>query len=111
MRDLFGGLEKITYPPYNIRKSENAYVIQLAVAGFLRKELTVEVSRGTLTVTGSKETKETGEFIWKGISSRSFTRKFTLGDEMEVDSAELQDGILSIFLVNSESDTTKVDIL
>lgn len=91
------------YPPYNIVKtSENRYEVEIAVAGFLKDEIVIEVEDGVLTVEGvkSKELSASGEYIHKGIAERDFTRKFTLADTVEVRGADLNSGILSIVLEN-----------
>ena len=89
-----------SYPPYNLVKvDEYTYKISLAVAGFNRSEIEVSVDNGTLIVKGEK-TEETSEkeVLHKGIATRKFTRTFALGEYMEVDSAEMADGILDIFV-------------
>jgi len=89
-----------SYPPYNLVKvDEDTYKLSLAVAGFSKPDIEVSVDNGTLIVKGEK-TEETSdeEVLHKGIAARKFTRTFALGEYMEVDSAEMADGILSIFV-------------
>ena len=90
------------YPPYNIKKkSDYLYEIELAVAGFGKKDIEVEVAEGVLTVKSvkDKDTGATDEYtLYKGISQRNFTRKFTLADDIVVNGAELKDGMLTISL-------------
>lgn len=90
------------YPPYNIiKKGDNLYEVEIAVAGFLKSEITIELEDGVLTVTGKREPLNDGiDFIHKGIAERDFTRKFTLSDTIEVRGADLNSGILSIVLEN-----------
>lgn len=90
------------YPPYNILKTgENAYLIEIAVAGFAEDEIDIEVHDGTLTVRGAhKETGDVDKYIHKGISSRDFERKFTLADTVEVEAAQIYCGLLQIRLLN-----------
>ena len=90
------------YPPYNIIKSdEYNYHIEIAVAGFNKDQIEVELSDGVLTARSKiKDHKadETKNIIHQGISQRNFVRKFTLSDETRVKSADLNDGMLKIKL-------------
>lgn len=91
------------YPPYNIIKTaENLYEVEIAVAGFSRDEITIEVKDGVLTVEGTRDTESDTEieFVHKGIAERNFTRTFTLSDTVVVKSADMNNGILSITLEN-----------
>ena len=86
------------FPPYNIRKIGNdGYELEMALAGFSKSDVNVEVKEDTLTVSASKEGKdEEDSFLHRGIAKRSFTRKWTLAEHLEVKDAELKDGILLI---------------
>jgi len=85
------------YPPYNvIKEDEDTYIVELALAGFDRSDLSVTVDNGNLIVKGEKEKKDDVEFTHKGIATRSFTRSFALGEFMEVTKAEFENGMLSI---------------
>ena len=87
------------YPPYNIEAlDENQYSIALAVAGFRREELDLQVHENVLTVKGKKEGEESRKYLHQGIAYRSFERKFNLADHVEVTGADLQDGLLTISL-------------
>ena len=90
------------YPPYNIQKTEDyKFEIEMALAGFSKKDIEIEVAEGVLTVKSmkDKDTGSTDEFtLYKGISQRNFTRKFTLADDIVVNGAELKDGMLTISL-------------
>jgi len=101
--DNVGGIETEApaYPPYNIeRRGENEYRITMAVAGFGKDEMNVEVKETTLTVRGEKqaEAKET-EYLHRGIAQRSFERRFQLADHVTITGADLADGLLHIDLV------------
>tara|TARA_X000000950_G_scaffold159952_1_gene195837 strand:+ start:256 stop:714 length:459 start_codon:yes stop_codon:yes gene_type:complete len=90
------------YPPYNIQKTEDyKFEIEMALAGFSKKDIEIEVAEGVLTVKSMKD-KDTGSTddytLYKGISQRNFTRKFTLADDIVVKGAELKDGMLTISL-------------
>lgn len=92
-----------SYPPYNIeRLSENSYRISMAVAGFSEDEIDIEAQRNQLTVKGEKsreeDDSETSDFLYRGIASRSFERRFQLADHVEVVGAQLQNGLLHIEL-------------
>jgi molecular chaperone IbpA len=88
------------YPPYNIeRTDENAYRIEIAVAGFRPEELNVEVKENLLTVEGRKAANDdTRRFLHRGLAERNFDRRFQLADYVVVTDAQLSDGLLSISL-------------
>ena len=88
------------YPPYNIRKVDDYnYVIEIALAGFSERDIEVGVADGVLSVR-SKEDKDEAktEYVHRGIARRSFARKWTLSDDMIVNGAEFQNGLLNINL-------------
>lgn len=86
------------YPPHNIIKAgESEYLIELAIAGFTKGEISVEVKDRTLTVTGEHVSKGR-EFIHRGISTKKFKRTFRLSEHVQVNGADIQDGILAIKL-------------
>ena len=91
-----------TYPPYNLIKTgENSYLIELAVAGFDEEDFDIELQDGVLTIKGDVGTNELeADYIHKGIAARGFERKFTLADTVKVDGASLNQGMLTIRLVN-----------
>ena len=90
------------YPPYNIHRiNENNYKIEVALAGFNKKDVEVEFEENLLTVrtkdvNNSENRNIDGEIIHKGISQRQFARSFTIADDVKVNSAELKDGLLTI---------------
>jgi molecular chaperone IbpA len=88
------------FPPYNIeRTDENAYRIDIAVAGFRSDELDIEVKENLLTVTGRKAAnEEPRRFLHRGLAERNFERRFQLADYVVVTDANLADGLLSISL-------------
>jgi molecular chaperone IbpA len=88
------------YPPYNIeRTDENAYRIEIAVAGFKPEELDVQVKENLLTVTGRKTANdEARRYLHRGLAERNFERRFQLADYVIVADAQLADGLLSITL-------------
>ena len=88
------------YPPYNLIQVSNAESrLEIALAGFKKKEVNVYTQDGKLFIEGQKEDKETGtNYVHRGMAQRSFTRSWTLSDETEVRSVEFEDGLLSIVL-------------
>ena len=94
--------ESTGYPPYNIQKTEDyKFEIEMALAGFDKKDIEIEVAEGVLTVKSlrDKDTGATDDYtLYKGISQRNFTRKFTLADDIIVKGAELKNGMLTINL-------------
>ena len=88
------------FPPYNIRKDgDYNYVIELALAGLSQDDLEVEVAEQTLTVRSvDKKQEEGGELLHRGISYRQFSRSWTLADDVIVNSAKMENGMLMIHL-------------
>ena len=89
------------YPPYNIEKlGENAYRIQMAIAGFAEDELDLTVQENVLIVTGrAAEDEEERAFLHRGIAKRAFERRFQLADVIKVTEATFENGLLNIGLV------------
>tara|TARA_E500000331_G_scaffold69273_1_gene63968 strand:+ start:842 stop:1279 length:438 start_codon:yes stop_codon:yes gene_type:complete len=87
------------FPPYNISKGgDYNYVIEMALAGFSKKDIEIEVADGTLTIRSTKENEESEDTIHRGISYRKFNRKFTIADDIVVNDASLENGMLQINL-------------
>ena len=100
------------FPPYNIRKGgDYNYTIEMALAGFSKDDIEIEVAEGLLTVRSVKENDETNEEydskIYRGISYRKFNRKFTLADDIVVKDASLENGMLEITLERIVPDAKK----
>jgi molecular chaperone IbpA len=102
------------YPPYNIVKiDDNKYVIEMAVAGFGKSNLDIEIQDGTLVVSGQSQLADMYEeginntYIYKGIADRNFTRKFSIADSVEIKNADLINGMLKIWLENIIPDNKK----
>ena len=95
-------LPTVNYPPYNIVKTgTNKYDIEVALAGFNKKDINVLVENGVLTIESKTSNKddskdEDGNTIYKGISKRYFKRSFTIADDVEINGAELKDGLLKV---------------
>jgi molecular chaperone IbpA len=93
----------VNYPPYNIKRNgDHKYLLELAVAGFKKHEITIELSKGELVITAQKSEKDEGteysDWIHQGIAYRGFTRTFFLDNQYEVLAADLEDGLLKIYL-------------
>jgi len=88
----------VSYPPYNVIKiDDDNYRLDLALAGFEKDDVDVSVKDGTLYVKGEKlEDEVDHNFVYRGIATRKFTRSYALAEYMEVEDAELSNGILSI---------------
>jgi molecular chaperone IbpA len=98
--DAAGAETGTGYPPYNIeRTDENAYRIEIAVAGFKPEELDVEIKENLLTVQGRKAANdEPRRYLHRGLAERNFERRFQLADYVVVTDAKLVDGLLAISL-------------
>ena len=104
MDDSFFGRSVGNFPPYNIVKTgENTYDVELALAGFNKKDIEVQYEENLLTVKSKKsdeaeQTDEDGNIIHRGISKRFFSKSFTIANDVEIKGAELKDGLLVIAL-------------
>ena len=104
------------YPPYNIRKlNDTDYIIELAVAGFGKKDIEVKSVENTLTIKSVDKKQEVLDkdesVLHQGISKRSFTRSFTIADDVVVKGADLKDGLLSVNLEKIIPDEKKPKII
>ena len=99
--DLTKGIPN--YPPYNIKKvDDNHYTIELAVAGFSQSNIDIEMDDGKLIIKGltcsEDEEQEANNYLFRGIANRAFTRIFALSDRLEVNNAEMVNGMLKVTL-------------
>jgi molecular chaperone IbpA len=95
----FDSISVPNFPPYNIVKTgDNKYDVELALAGFNKKDIDVTVEDGVMTIKSVvKESKEKEDgVIHKGIAKRYFSKSFTIADDVEVKGAELKDGLLKV---------------
>ena len=117
LEDLQDTMIKATpsYPPYNIKKiNDDKYEIEMAVAGFNKDNLKVEVKNNQLIVEGNKETKEESsevDYVYKGIASRHFRQTFALADHLKVKGSEFKDGMLKIKLEGQMAEKEKSEII
>ena len=85
------------YPPYNIVQVNNVETrLEVALAGFKKKEVKVYTEFGKLIVEGKREEKEDKEFAFKGLAQRSFERAWSISDDTEVQKVEFEDGLLTV---------------
>ena len=93
----------VNYPPYNIVKTGTyTYNIEVALAGYNKKEISVEYADGVLNIKSIKEEKSDDKkdgVIHKGIAKRYFSKSFTIADDVKIEDAELKDGLLKIYLM------------
>ena len=94
---------QVNYPPYNIVKTGTyTYNIEVALAGYSKKDISVEYADGVLTIKSIKEEKSDDKkdgVIHKGIAKRYFSKSFTIADDIKIEDAELKDGLLKIYLM------------
>ena len=94
---------QVNYPPYNIVKTGTyTYNIEVALAGYNKKDISVEYADGVLTIKAIKEEKSDDKkegVIHKGIAKRYFSKSFTIADDVKIEDAELKDGLLKIYLM------------
>ena len=97
------------FPPYNIEATgENSYTIALAVAGFTIEDLEIQVENNMLTVRGKKaDDDKPHNYLYQGIATRNFERRFNLADYVKVRGAQLNDGLLTINLVKEIPEAMK----
>jgi molecular chaperone IbpA len=108
--DFFNAFERrhanqlqTNYPPYNVIKfGENDYIIEMAVAGFKRDEITIELENDVLSIRGVKreEKAHTTQYLYHGLGARGFQRQFTLHNDLIVKDAHLEDGILKVLILH-----------
>ena len=98
--DSFWNASTSNYPPYNLIHESNVLSrLEIALAGFKKKEVKVYTEYGKLTVEAEKEEKtETGSYAHKGIAARSFSRQWSLADDTEIGDVILEDGLLTVTL-------------
>lgn len=96
--DVENRSQSTNYPPFNLIKWDDSHFeIELAVAGFKKEEITVEIDQDQLIVRGQKAFAEAEpEYLHRGLAARDFEKSWTLADHMEVDEVELTNGILSV---------------
>ena len=109
--EMFNTLQRASipqsnYPPYNILKKGDTYYIEIAMAGFNKSDINIEIEDNTLTVSAC-DREDNIEFVHKGISEREFYKSFALAEYVEVKKASVADGILLIELSKNIPDEQK----
>lgn len=97
LKDIAAETKQSSYPPYNIRENGDETILELAVAGFSKDDITITVQELSLLVEG-KIQKAPGEYTYKGIAGREFSQRFALAEYVIVKGAEMRDGMLLITL-------------
>jgi molecular chaperone IbpA len=101
-------VESNGHPPYDIEiVDDNHYTVTLAVAGFIEKDLAIQVDNGVLSIIGNKPVIKKGTLLHKGIANKKFERKFDLADYVEITNAKLANGLLTINLVKEIPEAMK----
>ena len=96
--ERMSNISQTNYPPYNVVKvDEEHFAVELAVAGFSKKDISITKEKNVLIIEGKLE-DESKDFVHKGLASRAFKRSWTLSDDIVIEGAELKDGILSVSL-------------
>ena len=97
-----------SYPPYNVVKvNDDKLVMEFAVAGFKKDEISITTEKNILTIKADKPETEEKKYLHKGIAARKFTRAFTLPEYFEVEAAGFEDGILYIDLIRNVPEEKK----
>jgi len=99
--DSFNTIQQdVNYPPYNLVKvDENTFSLELALAGFAENEVKVYTENSQLVVEAAKADTDQREYVHRGLAARSFTRTWTLSDDVEVKEVKFENGILAVALV------------
>ena len=99
--DSFNSIQQdVNYPPYNLVKvDENTFSLELALAGFAENEVKVYTENSQLVVEAAKAETDQREYVHRGLAARSFTRTWTLSDDVEVKEVKFENGILAVALV------------
>ena len=99
----------VNFPPYNIYKiTETSYGIDIAIAGYNKNEISVSIGNNILEISGIKKSEDDKNYIHKGITTKSFSRTFSVAETIEVLAAVFEDGLLKITLENKIPETKKV---
>lgn len=101
--------EQPAFPPYNVELlSENEYRITMAVAGFCFEELTIDSEQSSVTISGEKAANDDSpHYLYQGIAARNFERRFQLADHVKVVKANMENGLLHVYLVREIPEAMK----
>ena len=105
----FANSIQTNYPPYNVLKhDDNSFEIEVAVAGFDREDISIEVDQNQLTIKGQRlKDEDASKYLHRGLAARDFERSFTLADHIIVGDAELTNGILRVKLTREVPEALK----
>ena len=105
----FANSAQTNYPPYNIlQHDENHFEVEVAVAGFDKEDITIEVDQNHLTIRGQRlKDEDASKYLHRGLAARDFERSFTLADHIIVGDAELTNGILRVKLTREVPEALK----
>ena len=96
--ERMSNISQTNYPPYNVVKEDDEhFTVELAVAGFSKKDVSITKEKNVLVIEGKIE-DESKDFVHKGLASRTFKRSWTLADDVVIEGAELKNGVLSVNL-------------
>lgn len=120
--DLFGDIDNFlensrnwmrAFPMYDVVKADDGTSIQLAVAGYTKEDITVTFNKSNrlLTISGSKQKESSGEKVFSSLAARNFMRSFTLHNAVEVESAKLEHGMLTIKLKTTKENPSVVQTI
>lgn len=100
------------YPPFNIKKVDNRYIIEIACAGFSKSEVDIELDGDKLIISGksANDETETADYVYRGLAKRAFERTFLINDKIEVKGAEMVNGLLRVTLENLVDANKKMKI-
>lgn len=114
MERRFQNSASTNYPPHNqIKVEDNKYLIQLAVTGFTKAEVSVEVEGNILTIKGESMTTDYApeQYLHRGLATRDFVKEFPLAEHIEVTGAEMENGMLNIHLVRNIPESAKPKVI
>ena len=114
MERRFANQVSNNYPPHNIIKTdENQYEIQVAVTGFDKSEISVTVENNILVIKGESMTTEyqAEQYLYRGLATRDFAREFPLAEHIEVNGAEIRNGMLIVKLIRNVPESAKPKII
>lgn len=110
----FGNQLNNNYPPYNmVKHNEDSYEVQIAVTGFAKDEITVEIDQNQLIIKGHRSLEDTSGsvYLYRGLAARDFTRAFTLAEHMEVGEGTIENGLLKISITRVIPESLKPRVL
>ena len=102
---------KASYPPYNVIDKEDGFLIEIAVAGFDRENIKIEVKDSILIISGKIEKDSNIKYIHKGVSEKPFSHSYRLDNKLKIEKAELKNGMLRVSLLEIEPKKEEIEII